>query len=133
MTTVAVALIERSGRLLICRRRRDQVHGGKWEFPGGKVEPGETPAEALARELGEELGIGAVRAAEATRYDYAYPGKRPVRLVFFTVTSFRGHIETSQFAETRWEPRAELPRYDFLEGDARIVRELAEGLHQALA
>lgn len=133
MTTVAVALIERSGRLLICRRRRDQVHGGKWEFPGGKVEPGETPAEALSRELGEELGIGAVRAAEATRYDYAYPGKRPVRLVFFTVTSFRGHIETSQFAETRWKPRAELPRYDFLEGDARIVRELAEGLHQALA
>lgn len=129
MTTVAVGLLERSGRLLICRRRRNQVHGGKWEFPGGKVEPGETPREALIRELGEELGIDVVAAEEAVRYDYTYPGERSVLLVFFTVGSYRGRIRPSGFAEVRWESRAELPRYDFLEGDGRIVRELAEGRH----
>lgn len=127
MTTVAIALLEQDGDLLICRRRQDQSHAGKWEFPGGKVEPGEEPREALVRELGEELGIDAAVPEEVLRYDYAYARKPPIRLVFFKVTSFRGRIEPAQFAEVRWESRRELPRYDFLEGDARIVRELAEG------
>lgn len=127
MTTVAIALLERNGDLLICRRRQDQSHAGKWEFPGGKVERGEEPREALVRELGEELGIDASVPEEVVRYDYAYPRRPPIRLVFFKVMSFRGRIEPSQFAEVRWESRQQLPRYDFLEGDARIVRELAEG------
>lgn len=125
MTTVAIALLERAGKLLICRRRQDQKHAGKWEFPGGKVEPGEAPGEALVRELSEELGIEGADAEEVVRYDYSYPGRLPIRLVFFKVTSFRGQIESSQFAEVRWESRRELPGYDFLEGDERIVRELA--------
>ena len=127
MTTVAIALLEEAGNLLICRRRQDQSHGGKWEFPGGKVEPGEEPREALVRELREELCISASVPEEVARYDYAYAHRSPIRLVFFKVTSFRGRIETAQFADVRWESRQELPRYDFLEGDARIVRELAEG------
>ena len=126
MTTVAIALLERAGKLLICRRRQDQKHAGKWEFPGGKVEPGEAPGEALVRELREELGVDRADAEEVVRYDYSYPGKPPIRLVFFKVTSFLGQIEPSQFAEVRWESRRELPGYDFLEGDERIVRELAD-------
>ena len=78
MTTVAIALMECSGNLLICRRRANQDHGGKWEFPGGKVEPGETPLAALERELEEELGIDSITAEEAVRYEYAYPGKSSV-------------------------------------------------------
>ena len=129
MTTVAVALLERGGRILICRRRQDQSHAGKWEFPGGKVEPGEDADDALARELKEELDIEVADAVERTSYEFAYPGRPPLRLVFFRVREFRGRIDASQFAEVRWEPRANLARYDFLEGDGRIVRELAAGRH----
>ena len=129
MTTVAVALLERDGKLLICRRRQDQPHARKWEFPGGKVELGEEPPEALARELKEELEIEIALAEERVRYEYAYPGKSPLRLVFFRVRNYRGEVDGSQFSEIRWESRASLPGYDFLEGDERIVRELARGRH----
>ncbi len=127
MTTVAAALLEESGKLLICRRRDDQMHAGKWEFPGGKAEPGEEPLEALRRELREELGIEADGAEEVLTYEYAYPGRRPIRLVFFRVLAYSGCIQTSQFAEARWERRESLAGYDFLEGDERIVRRLASG------
>ena len=129
MTKVAVALLERDAMLLICQRRQDQTHAGKWEFPGGKVEPGEKAGEALARELREELGIEIALPEERVRYGFAYHGKPRLCLVFFRVRSFRGEIDSSQFAETRWESRASLPGYDFLEGDERIVRELADGRH----
>ncbi len=125
MTTVAAALLERAGRLLICRRREDQAHAGKWEFPGGKAEPGESPSDALRRELREELGIEVAAAEEVLRYEYAYPGKQPIRLVFFRVLEYRGTIETGQFAEACWECPESLPGYDFLAGDERIVRQLA--------
>ena len=129
MTTVAVALIERAGKLLICRRRSDQSHAGKWEFPGGKVERGEASRDALARELKEELGVEVIRAEECVRYEYAYPGKARLRLVFFRVETYRGRVAGEQFAEIRWESRGALARFDFLEGDGRIVRELADGRH----
>ncbi len=127
MTTVAVALIERGGELLICRRRDDQTHAGKWEFPGGKVEDGEAPLDALLRELREELGIEASEATELVRYDYAYSGKKPLLLVFFRVGAYRGRPDGSQFAALRWERPAALPQYDFLAGDEEIVRDLAVG------
>ena len=127
MTTVAVALLERAGDLLVCRRRDDQEHAGKWEFPGGKVEAGEEPADALRRELREELGIEADGEREVARYDFAYPGRCPILLVFYRVESYRGRVDVSQFAEARWASPAALPAYDFLEGDERIVRDLAGG------
>ena len=125
MTTVAVALIQRAGQILICRRRADQSHAGTWDFPGGKVEAGESPREALGRELREELHIAVAKAEERLRYDFAYAGKPAIRLVFFAVTEFSGRIDGSQFDEVRWEYPEALSRYDFLEGDERIVRELA--------
>ena len=133
MTTVAVALLEQDGKVLICRRRNDQAHAGKWEFPGGKVEPGEAPGQALVRELNEELDILAESFQEVCRYEYAYPGKSSICLVFFRVDRYVGSLQDAQFADLRWEDREALPAYDFLEGDARIVRELAEGLHLSTA
>ena len=131
MTTVAIALMECSGNLLICRRRANQDHGGKWEFPGGKVEPGETPLAALERELEEELGIDSITAEEVVRYEYAYPGKSSVLLVFFRVLQYRGRVDGSQFACLRWEKPAALFEFDFLAGDERIVKELAAGRYFA--
>ncbi len=125
MTTVAAALIERNGKTLICRRRPDQTHGGKWEFPGGKVENGESPAEAVRRELREELDIEAEVGPMIARYEYAYPGKKPILLVFFAVSKFAGEPDGARFAETRWEPARDFPKFDFLEGDVAFVRELA--------
>ena len=81
MITVAAALIQRQGRILICRRRADQDHPGKWEFPGGKLESGETPETCLRRELAEELGIEAVIGNEITRYRFQYPGRKQLQLV----------------------------------------------------
>jgi 8-oxo-dGTP diphosphatase len=127
ITTVTAAVIERDGRILICRRRLDQDHPGKWEFPGGKLEPGEEPIESLLRELREELNIEAAIGQEITRYEYSYPGRKPIRLIFFRVTRFSGEPDYSQFYEVGWAPRAELPGYDFLEGDVAFVRELAGG------
>lgn len=129
MTTVAVALVEREGRILICQRRADQSHPGKWEFPGGKAERGEAPPEALARELMEELGIDEVIGEERSSYEFEYPGKPPLRLVFFRVLRYKGEINCSQFAAAKWVRREELHQYPFLEGDERIVSELAAGLH----
>jgi 8-oxo-dGTP diphosphatase len=129
-TTVTAALIERGGRILICRRRPDQDHPGKWEFPGGKLEPGEEPCESLRRELREELDIEAAIGAEITRYEYCYPGRKPLRLIFFRVTEFAGDPDYGQFQQVEWAAAADLPRYDFLEGDVEFVRELANGKYR---
>src|SRR5271170_2445324 len=93
MTTVVAAIIEREQKILICQRRADGAHPLKWEFPGGKVEAGESLEVALARELREELGIGARIGDEVMRYEFAYPGKKAILLVFIGVTEFAGAME----------------------------------------
>ena len=107
--------------VLICRRRADQPHPLKWEFPGGKLEPGESPAQALQRELREELGIDSDPAEEITRYEFAYPGKNPILLIFLRVTNWRGEIENRIFDKIAWERVERLRDNDFLEGDAPII------------
>jgi 8-oxo-dGTP diphosphatase len=122
MLQVVAAILERDGRILICRRTLDQSHPLKWEFPGGKVEAGETPAAALTRELEEELGITGSVCEEMTRYEYAYPGKNPILLIFLRVTRFAGEPRNRIFHEIRWEPVECLGSFDFLEGDRRFLR-----------
>ena len=125
MVQVVAAILEREGRILICRRQPSQSHPLKWEFPGGKVEPGETPAQALARELEEELGIGGAEGTEITRYEYAYPGKSPILLIFLRVTSYTGEPRNLIFHEVRWEPPDRLASFDFVDGDRDFIRSLA--------
>ena len=124
MVNVVAAILERDGRILICRRRPDQSHPLKWEFPGGKVEPGETPAEALVRELSEELGIATSAGPEIASYEFAYPGKQPILLHFFRVDSYRGEPQNLIFEEMRWEPASRLGDFDFVEGDRDFIRGL---------
>lgn len=125
MVQVVAAIIEREGRILICRRTARQSHALKWEFPGGKVEPGESPEGGLARELDEELALRDVTATEITRYEYTYPGKAPILLIFFRVTGYAGEPENRIFEEIRFEAPARLPDFDFVEGDTRFLQELA--------
>jgi 8-oxo-dGTP diphosphatase len=121
MTRVVAGILERDGRILICRRRADQPHALKWEFPGGKIEGDETPEAALIRELREELGIEAERPEEITRYEFAYPGKNPILLIFLRAPSWSGEIENRIFQSVEWELPGRLATYDFLEGDAPFI------------
>ena len=124
MTTVVAAVIVRQGRILICQRKKGQAHEFKWEFPGGKLEPGEEPPAALRRELREELAIEADIDSEITRYEYAYPGRAPILLIFFRVIRFQGEPRNLVFERMEWEPPERLPDYDFLEGDVDFVKTL---------
>ncbi len=125
MVQVVAAIFERHGRVLICRRRPDQSHPLQWEFPGGKVEPGETPTQALARELEEELRVRRASGDEIARYRYAYPGRDPIELIFFRVTRFEGEPHNLIFQEVRWELPKDLPGFDFVEGDRNFIQALS--------
>jgi 8-oxo-dGTP diphosphatase len=125
--TVVAGLIEREGRVLICQRRPTDRYPLKWEFPGGKVEPGEAPAAALARELREELSIRATVGAELLRYRFRYPRRPSILLIFCRVEDYQGRLRNRQFARMLWEAPARLPGYNFVAGDAEFVRRLARG------
>jgi 8-oxo-dGTP diphosphatase len=125
MTTVVAAVIERDGRILIAQRKRTARHPLKWEFPGGKVEPDETPEAAVVRELREELGIGAQVGAEIGRYEFQYEGRWPIMLMFYRVTEFSGEPKNLDFEQILWAPRDRLRDYDFLEGDAEFLSQWA--------
>ncbi len=124
MTIVVAAVIERGGRILIAQRKRTGQHPLKWEFPGGKVEPEETPENALVRELEEELAISAAVGPELARYEFQYPGRWPILLLFYRVTEFSGEPKNRDFEQILWMPRERLSDYDFLEGDAEFLKQL---------
>jgi 8-oxo-dGTP diphosphatase len=122
---VVAGVIERDGQILIGQRRAKDRHALKWEFPGGKVEPREHPKEALRRELREELGIDADIGPEIVRYEFQYPKRSPILLIFHSVTAYRGEPSNDAFEQIKWEIRERLPEYDFLDGDVDFVRRLA--------
>lgn len=127
MKRVVAALIEKEGKLLVCQRTRHQTMPLKWEFPGGKIEEGEQPRDALRRELEEELGIGATVGDEAARIQHEYPNGGMVELRFFVVREYQGEIENRIFRDMQWAAPKDLPKYDFLEADLTLVRDLAAG------
>jgi 8-oxo-dGTP diphosphatase len=128
---VSAGLIVRAGCVLACQRRADQTHPGKWEFPGGKREAGETMAECLRRELREELGIEAEIGAEVSRAEHTYPGRPPVVLAFFRVDAFAGEPRNLVFADVRWVAVAELGLLDFLDADRALIARLPVLLEEA--
>lgn len=99
----------------------------QWEFPGGKIEAGEKPEEALTRELSEELGIVAAIGPLITRIRHNYRHGGAVDLQFFSVQQFSGDLENRIFNDLRWVRLAELPEYDFLAADRGLIRDLAAG------
>jgi 8-oxo-dGTP diphosphatase len=98
-----------------------------WEFPGGKIEAGESPEQALARELDEELGIQAVIGPRITHIRHNYRHGGAVDLQFFAVHEFSGEIVNRIYHEVRWTKLEDLPTYDFLAADRGLIRDLAAG------
>lgn len=121
MIEVVCGLIEHEGRILLGQRKPGDKHALKWEFPGGKIEPGETPEEALARELREELAVTAGPITEMHRYEFAYPGKTPVRLIFLHVAGFTEPLVNQIYHALAWIEPHELSQYDILEGDLAFI------------
>jgi 8-oxo-dGTP diphosphatase len=125
--TVAAALIVRNSKLLVCQRHHDDSHGLQWEFPGGKVEPGESPAQALARELREELGVDATIGKELYRTKHRYGQFQSEFVLIF----FQAEVDDSAVLQNRvferfeWADISALPRYDFLEADKELIALLA--------
>ncbi len=127
MKRVVAALIVQNGKILVCQRTRHQTMPLKWEFPGGKIEEGEQPRDAMRRELEEELGIDATIGDEVARMRYEYPNGAAVELRFFVVREYAGELENRIFKDIQWAKPGDLPSYDFLEADLKLVRDLARG------
>lgn len=128
---MVAALILREGsggtEVFICQRKPDQPMSLKWEFPGGKIEPGEGPEEALIRELNEELGISAQIGERVAQIRHKYRNGGAVDLQFFEVREFDGPMVNRIFNDMRWVPLGALPGYDFLAADLGLIRDLSEG------
>jgi 8-oxo-dGTP diphosphatase len=132
MKEVAVGILRREGKILACQRRHDTVSPLKWEFPGGKLEPGESSADALQRELLEELGIDANVGRVIHRQEWTYPDGADVpdrdgsfRVTYHLVDAFAGEPTNRVFADIRWVTLGELTALDVLEGNREALALLA--------
>ncbi len=124
---VAAALILHDGKILICQRTKNQPMALKWEFPGGKIEPGESAVQALKRELMEELGIVAEIGPPVAQVHHVYRRGNSVALQFFLVERYENELENRIFNEMRWASPKDLPRFDFLDADRGLVQDIAAG------
>lgn len=126
-TLVVAGLIARDGVVLITQRRADQALPLQWEFPGGKVEPGEAPVAALARELTEEIGVTVEVGRIWDVLFHAYPTFDLVMLVY-VCRLVEGEPRAVEVADVAWVAPPDLPRWDILPADRPLVdRLVAEG------
>ena len=125
MTKVVVGILRMNGKILACQRKKGGRYALKWEFPGGKVEPGETTAQCLERELFEELSIHIARIDNIEIQRSQYDDGRMYEVAYCTITDFKGELHNNVFEQVRWVTPAELAELDSLEGNKDIVRKLA--------
>jgi 8-oxo-dGTP diphosphatase len=120
---VTAAVIERGEKLLIARRKPGKHMGGKWEFPGGKIEPGETPEQSLARELAEELEIGVEVGELLCEVEYSGDGVE-LDLLVYRVRLVKGEPVLREHDEIKWEFPRRLASYDLADSDRQVVEKL---------
>jgi len=122
----AAVLTNPRAEVLLCQRPPGGRFGLKWEFPGGKVEPGETARAALVRELREELGIDSRPGTLLLRLEHRYDGGPHVLLDFFQVRTYHGTPRNLAFHDIRWVVARALPDFDLLEADLFLIRLLVK-------
>ncbi|MBS1903368.1 MAG: NUDIX domain-containing protein [Bacteroidetes bacterium] len=126
---VVTGLLVRNGTVLMCERRSDKIYPLHWEFPGGKVEPGESLYEALRRELNEELRIDTLAAREYFEDVMTYSNGITYHVTFFIVTSITGEPVNTEFNAIGWFSASELSSLLHLSGNTQIIRRLVtEGI-----
>lgn len=126
MVVVAAALIDQQGRVLIAQRPRGKEFSGLWEFPGGKVDPGETPEAALVRELNEELGITIdPKALTPLAFSSGARGARHLLLLLYRCTEWVGEAQALDAMALRWMKAAELRTNEMPPADRPFVSILA--------
>lgn len=126
MTEVAVGVIRRGDSVLLCRRKENIPYPLKWEFPGGKIEGGESAEDCLRREVFEELAITTTVGHELYHQQYVYPDSGSFDVRYFSIQEFEGIIENRAFSEIRWVAIADLQIYDVLEGNREVIRRIIE-------
>ena len=120
---VTAAVIEREGRFLIAKRKPGKHMEHKWEFPGGKIEPLETPGQCLLRELKEEFGIETEIGDFMTESIFEYDD-RIVRLLGYDVKYISGDFELNDHSEIKWVFPHEFDQYDFAPADLPIIQKI---------
>lgn len=122
MMVVAAALIDQQSRVFVQQRPLEKTMGGLWEFPGGKVEPDETPVAALIRELGEELGIETETACLApATFSTGQVGDRSLILLLYVCRKWKGQIQPTEALDTRWLRTHELFALEMPPADAPLI------------
>jgi 8-oxo-dGTP diphosphatase len=122
---VAAGVLEREGRILAARRMRGTHLEGYWEFPGGKIEPDESPEDCLVRELAEEIGVRVRPRGILDVVFHRYP-ERNVLLLFYGCDLLEGEPQPIECDDVRWVALADLPSLDWAPADIPFVRRLAE-------
>ena len=125
ITEVVAALIWDGGRFMICQRPPHKARGLLWEFVGGKVEPGETPQQALIRECREELAVTVSVGPVFCQVTHAYPDLT-VHLTLFRAAIQEGVPQRLEHQDIRWITPDEIPQYAFCPADQEILRQIAE-------
>ena len=118
---VVAGIIINQNKILIGKRKDKDIGGGKWEFPGGKIEVGETNSEALERELYEELGISVKIGKELMNYEHMF--KTTIyNISFMEIIDYEGEIRNNAHSEIKWVKFSNLLKYDFISGDDRFIQ-----------
>lgn len=123
LVRAAVGIIRRDGKVLVAQRPIGKPYSGYWEFPGGKIEENESGADALKRELHEELGIDVIRSEHWFEHIHPYPDKT-VYLEMYLVTEFMGEPHGKENQELRWVTLAEIVELRLLEGNWPIIEKI---------
>jgi 8-oxo-dGTP diphosphatase len=123
MIRVAVGVIKRDDKVLVALRPPHKPYSGYWEFPGGKIENGESAKDALKRELHEELGIEVMTTNHCFDHVHTYPDKT-VQLELWLVTEFSGEPHSRETQELRWVNWQEMQELKLLEGNWAIMERI---------
>jgi len=129
MKQVTAAILEKDGKILIAQRKPGAALAGKWEFPGGKLESGETPEACLRRELMEEFGVDTEIGAFicSSKFEYKH---LPIELLVYKAVHLSGEFRLNDHARIEWVAPADLPGYDLSSADIPVAELLLKGTGQ---